>query len=139
MLLGSTFATGPQIELNARSIPNDGWEAVILVTGDVERVLTEYIEQGRRLGIPIGPLRCDEPRSSGEAESCEFSGSVGKAGRSRGLRGDFARWPVTPISHLFLTYSEPRHRSRRPTRTLRGVGRSAAPIPEVLAAAPAPR
>jgi hypothetical protein len=41
MLLGSTFATGPQIELNGRSIPNDGWEAVILVTGDVERVLTE--------------------------------------------------------------------------------------------------
>jgi hypothetical protein len=107
LLLGTTFATGPHLELHGRSIADDGWKALLFVTGDVQRVLGDYIEQARDAGIPADPLRCSEPRGPTESEDCWFEGSVGERGRSRGINGEFVRGSPNPESHLMLTYSDP--------------------------------
>jgi hypothetical protein len=79
-----------------------GWRAVLLVTGEIDGVMNDYVRQARALGLQVDAPRC---QVHGSGASCKFEGAAGARDSSRLITAALERGPgFTPRSHLFLSY-----------------------------------
>jgi hypothetical protein len=86
-----------------RDVRDGGWFAVVLVTGQIHRVVRDYTRQARALGIDTGDPRCTVDSNG---VSCGFGGSARARATSATIEADIYRDPrFNPRSHLLLTYT----------------------------------
>jgi hypothetical protein len=115
VMLGPVMPTGVQTVFNGVPVPERGWQATLLVTGDPYDVLDHARREAARAGMPaslILPSSCNTDPTT-ETFECGFDAhSPGnfeypKRGASLGAsitrRAGTAKLP--PVSHLVLRYS----------------------------------
>jgi hypothetical protein len=140
VVTGSVLVGGVFPSFRAGLRPGDadeGWRALLLVTGDVDRVLDAYTTQARRVGL-FPQVRCDA--SAPALLTC--AGDDGTDARSIDLRlqrGDPGRGRP-PLSHLFIRYRRtgpsPRREEAVPADGTYGVPRELRDVPEGWRALP---
>ena len=92
---------------NGVPIPDPGWSANLLVTGDPRRVMSAYRDQAITAGFAMEPARCGyDDRDGARLYSCEMAGSGNSPDDHRSLwiwlmRGDA---PFGAMSHMKIDY-----------------------------------
>jgi hypothetical protein len=113
VLLGAVERTGIRSMVNGEPVPERGWRALLLVHGDLYRVLDDVRAQAARSGMPASlmPTGCTTYPGVLECRVDAHSpGFVEHPARGAGLSALVTRGPGgagrPPTSHLLLSYSE---------------------------------
>lgn len=101
-LVGDVFPNSVEFlgTYNGVPVPNPGWSANLLVTGDPRRVIAEYRDQATAAGLSMDEARCG-PQGEGASSfySCETRGANLSIWIMRGHA------PFGTMSHMMIAYS----------------------------------
>lgn len=110
LLLGAVLPSGSAGSFGGVPIEDDGWRAMLLMTGDARDVFDAYAEQAAAIGLSVVPER---PGGMCSVEDGVFRCSgVGEAGSffDRSIQIALWRAPLEgdrrPLSHLLLQYRQ---------------------------------
>jgi hypothetical protein len=114
VLLGAVEPTGPTRSVNGVIVPERGWRALLLVTGDPYDVLDEIRAQAARTGMPGSLMPRCEANTHLRWFECEVDayspGFFEDPARGAGFFARLTRGPgnaeLGPMSHLLLSFSE---------------------------------
>jgi hypothetical protein len=89
---------------------DDGWRAVLLVTGDIDDVLNDYIAQAREIGLVPRPSCSTSPP---ELFACFAVDDYHDRGIELYLQRGHSQNVPMPLSHLFIRYRRSGHPPER--------------------------